>query len=79
MNKKQFKQHRLELGLEQKDLAKLLACSTALISAYEQEKRNADINKSPLRLEKYKKLIEEESFAVLYEKIVQLKLSIKNY
>ena len=59
MNKQQFKQHRLELGLEQKDLAKLLACSTALISAYEQEKRNADVNKSPLRLEKYKKLIEK--------------------
>ena len=55
MNKEQFKQNRKDLGLEQKDLAKLLYCSTVLISSYEQGVR--DINKSPLRLEKFEKLI----------------------
>jgi transcriptional regulator with XRE-family HTH domain len=55
MTPEQFKQNRKELGLEQKDLAVLLYCSTVLISCYEQGTR--DINKSPLRLERYQKLI----------------------
>jgi len=55
MTSTEFKQHREELGLLQKDLAKLLSCSTILISSYEQGAR--DINKSPLRLEKFQKLI----------------------